>query len=72
VLLELGQPREAAAEFDRALARWPNRSLSLLGRARAAAALGDREAARRHAQRLLANWQGADPDLADLKEARSF
>jgi tetratricopeptide (TPR) repeat protein len=72
ILLELGRPREAAAEFERSLAGWPNRSLSLLGRARASAALGDRESARGHYRRLLLNWRGADADLADLKEARSF
>ena len=72
ILLELGRPREAAAEFERSLARWPNRSLSLLGRARASAALGDRESARDHYRRLLLNWRAADADLADLKEARSF
>jgi len=72
ILLEQGRPGEAAAQFERALVRWPNRSLSLLGRARASAALGDRESARRHYRRLLLNWRGADPDLADLKEARSF
>jgi tetratricopeptide (TPR) repeat protein len=72
ILLELGRPREAAAQFEGALARWPNRSLSLLGRARASAALGDRESARRYYRRLLLNWSGADSGLADLKEARSF
>jgi tetratricopeptide (TPR) repeat protein len=72
ILLELGRPGKAAAQFERALARWPNRSLALLGRARASAALGDRESARRHYRRLLLNWSRADPDLADLKEARSF
>jgi len=72
ILLELGRPREAAAEFERALARWPNRSLSLLGRARASAALGDRDAARRHYRRFLDNWRRADPGLPELKEARIF
>jgi len=72
ILLELGRPREAAAEFERALARWPNRSLTLLGRARASAALGDRDSARRHYGRLLLNWRNADPGLPELKEARSF
>ena len=72
ILLELGRPGEAAAEFERALARWPNRSLSLLGRARAAAALGDRESARRHYQQFLVNWRRADPGLPELPEARSF
>lgn len=72
ILLELGRPREAAAEFERSLARWPNRSLSVLGLARAAAAAGDRGAACRHYQRLLANWRAADPELPELNEARSF
>ena len=72
VLLELGRPREAMAEFERALARWPNRSLSLLGLARASAALGERDAARRHYERLLVNWRSADPGLPELQEARSF
>jgi tetratricopeptide (TPR) repeat protein len=72
VLLELGRAREAAVRFEEALKRWPNRSLSLLGLARATAAQGDRAAARRHYQRLLDNWRSADPDLPELKEARAF
>jgi tetratricopeptide (TPR) repeat protein len=35
ILLELGRPREAAAQFEKALERWPNRSASRLGLARA-------------------------------------
>ena len=72
ILLELGRPREAAAEFERALTRWPNRSLSLLGRARAAAALGDRESTRRHYQQFLVNWRRADPGLPELPEAQKY
>ena len=68
ILLELGRPREAAAEFQRALERWPNRYLALLGLARASVALGDRDSARRHYGRLLANWRSADPGLPELKE----
>lgn len=72
ILLELQRPREAAAEFEHALARWPNRSLSVLGIARARAASGDRESAAAHYRRFLLNWSGADPELPELKEARSF
>jgi tetratricopeptide (TPR) repeat protein len=72
ILLELRRPRDAAAEFERALLRWPNRSLALLGLARASAALGDGTSARRHYGRLLVNWRGADPGLPELQEARSF
>jgi tetratricopeptide (TPR) repeat protein len=72
ILLELGRPREAAAAFERALLLWPNRSLALLGLARASAALGDREAARRHYRRLLVNWRSGDPGLPERKEAQGF
>jgi tetratricopeptide (TPR) repeat protein len=72
ILLELGRPQEAAAAFAQALERAPNRSLSLLGRARAAAARGERESARGHYRRFLANWRGADPALPELKEARTY
>jgi tetratricopeptide (TPR) repeat protein len=72
ILLELGRPREAAAAFERALERGPNRSLALLGWARASAALGDRESARRLYRRLLVNWRSADPGLPELKEARGY
>jgi tetratricopeptide (TPR) repeat protein len=34
ILFELGRPREAAVQFEEALARWPNRSASRLGLAR--------------------------------------
>lgn len=69
ILLELGRPREAAAEFERALQRWPNRSPALLGLARATAALGERAAARQSYDRFLRNWRHADPGLPDLEEA---
>ena len=72
VLLELGRPQDAAAAFAQALERAPNRSLALLGRARAAAARGDRESAREYYGRFLANWRGADPALPELKEARRY
>jgi len=71
ILLELGRPQEAAAAFERALQRAPNRSLALLGLARALAAGGNRESARRHYGRFLANWSRADPGRPELKEARS-
>ena len=70
LLMELGRPAEAAAEYDLALQRTPNRSPVLLGRARAAAKLGRaREAADFYA-RLLANWRAADADSPLLAEVR--
>lgn len=72
ILLELGRPREAAAQFEAALARWSNRSPALLGLGRAHAALGDPAAARSAYQRFLANWSQADPGLPELEEAQRF
>src|SRR5229473_1445393 len=71
VLLEIGQPRDARGSFEQALRRNPNRSLSVLGLARAAAALGETETARQHYRALLATYGNADADLAVLKEARA-
>jgi tetratricopeptide (TPR) repeat protein len=72
ILLDLGRPQEAAAAFAQALGRGPNRSLALLGRARAAAARGDRESARAYYRRFLDNWRTADPALPELEEARRY
>jgi hypothetical protein len=71
ILLDLGRPREAKAQFEQALWRAANRSLSVLGRARASAALGETADARRDYQQFLTNWRNADPDLPELKEARA-
>jgi tetratricopeptide (TPR) repeat protein len=72
VLLRAGDPKGALAEFKIALDRHPNRALSLLGRARAEAAAGDKAAARSTYARLLEIWQQADADLPELQEARHF
>ena len=61
----------ALAAFDRALELSPGRSSALQGRARALAALGRRDEARRTWARLLETWKNADPDLPGLAEARA-
>lgn len=70
VLLELGRPRDALEPFQQALRRNANRTLSVLGLARTAAALGDVESARAQYRGLLTNYNQADADLPELKEAR--
>ncbi|HEX6199217.1 MAG TPA: tetratricopeptide repeat protein [Thermoanaerobaculia bacterium] len=70
VLLALGRPAEAAESFEASLRRTPRRALSLLGAARAAAALGEGERAAERYRELLAVWQRADADLPALAEAR--
>jgi len=71
MLLEMGKPAEARAEFLLALARTPGRSAVLLGLARAEAALGNRDEAARRYNQLAANWYRADPDWPALHEARA-
>ena len=71
LLLEAGRAREAAESFDAELKRHPNRTLSVLGRARAAVRLGDAPAARRFYQQLLQNFNRADANLPETLEAQS-
>ena len=70
-LVEAGRPAEAIPFFEAALKRNANRSLSLLGLARATKAAGQADASHRHYRALLANLAGADADVAALKEARA-
>ena len=70
LLLELDRLPEAAAAFDATLQRTPNRSIALLGRARAAARAGDSVAAREYYEKLLVNWRQADAGLPELAEAK--
>jgi tetratricopeptide (TPR) repeat protein len=69
VLLEAGRPRDAVEPFEQALARNRNRSASVLGLARAHAAVGDTEASRRRYRELLANFDDADNGLPEVEEA---
>ena len=71
LLLASGDAAAARAEFEKALAGAPNRSLALLGLARAAAKAGDGTASVDAYRRLSANWKRADADLPDLAEARN-
>ena len=69
-LLDAGNAADARREYTVALARTPRRTAALLGLARAAAATGDRVAARRAYQELVTIWRQADPDQSGLAEAR--
>jgi hypothetical protein len=71
LLLGARRPAEARTAFAAALERYPNRSRSLLGLARAARQSADRAAARDACQRLAANWRHADARWPDLAEVRA-
>jgi hypothetical protein len=75
-LLRAGEGESARAEFEKMLQHpgwtfWPPFApLSHLGRARAAAMIGDVETATRAYEDLFALWRDADADLPVLVKAR--
>ena len=69
-LLTVGRAREAAAAYEKGLELMPNRSLALLGLARAQRAAGDAAAAARTTVRLRENWRRADAAAAARLAAR--
>ena len=69
-LLGSDKPADALALFDRSLLRTPNRSLSLLGAARAHVALGNAEEATIRYRQLAAVWRGHD--VPALQEATQY
>lgn len=69
-LLQADRPAQAIIAFEAALKTAPNRSLSLLGLARAQAATHDAASAATY-RKLLANWHAADADLPDMVEVKA-
>jgi tetratricopeptide (TPR) repeat protein len=69
VLLRAGRAADAAAAFDQALLRMPNRARALMGSARAHAAAGHRELADQRHKTLMSFWKGAAP-AAPTTESR--
>ena len=72
LLLDAGRLAEARAAFEKALARTPNRSRSVLGLARAHAAQGNVATGARYYARFLANCVGAEERSQEMKEAEEF
>jgi tetratricopeptide (TPR) repeat protein len=64
VLLELGRPADARAQYEKALARAPRRSLALAGLARASKALEDKAALGDACDQLARNYQRADSSVS--------
>ncbi len=72
LLLELGQPAPALAEYEKSHRTEPNRFHGLAGAARAAEAAGDRARARRYYEQLLALAKTADTERPEIVQARRF
>jgi tetratricopeptide (TPR) repeat protein len=72
LLLELGKPAEAIAEYRADLTASPNRLNGLYGAARAARLSGDAASAKEYYTKLLAQCGKADGAREQLAEARAF
>ncbi len=68
--LELGRYAEALREYQRALQRFPSMALTRYHLAVALERLGKTEQARTEYRGFLAQWKDADPDIAQLAEAK--
>jgi tetratricopeptide (TPR) repeat protein len=72
IFLQAKRYKEAAEQFQVALSRQPNRARSLLGAARAAAHSGDQKGAAEIYSAFLKQWQQADSQLPELREAQEY
>src|SRR5215813_3903336 len=72
LLLEVGQPAAALAEFETALKQTPNRFRAYRGAARAADAAGDRQKASAYFGKLIDLAKNADTERREIREAKAF
>jgi tetratricopeptide (TPR) repeat protein len=72
LLLEMDQPAAALQEFETALRQTPNRYRALLGVARAANGVGDRQKAVEYYGKLVELTKNADNERAETREAKAF
>jgi hypothetical protein len=72
MLLRLDQPGPALAEFERSLAREPNRFRSIYGAALAAEAANNSEAAKKYYSKLRSLTANADTTRREVKRANAF
>ncbi len=72
LLLEVGEPKEALAEFETSLKRAPNRFNALYGAARAAEQAEDFETARHYYEKLVAVAAEGEGRRTELSEAKAF
>ncbi|HXG63705.1 MAG TPA: hypothetical protein VNO70_01275, partial [Blastocatellia bacterium] len=72
LLLELNQPAQALAEFEKSLRLSPNRFNGLYGAGRAAELSGNRRKARAYYAKLVKLCEQAQGDRAELQKAKEF
>lgn len=71
MLLQLGEPRRALAQYRTVLVRSPNRTNALLGAARSAAATGNAAAALGYYQAVVGQTKKSSGDRPGVREARA-
>lgn len=71
MLLELNQPKEALAEYERSMKTDPNRFNALYGAARAAELMQQPENARSYYAALVKNCEGSKSDRPELARAHA-
>jgi tetratricopeptide (TPR) repeat protein len=72
LLLDLGQPAKALAEYETSQKSEPNRLHGLAGAARAAELAGDKAKAKSYAQKLLDLTKSADSPRPEIAKARAL
>src|SRR5215831_9106741 len=72
LLLDLGRPAEALAEFEASQRTDPNRFHGLAGAARAADLAGKRDKARAYYEQLLVLTRNADTDRPEIQLAKAY
>jgi tetratricopeptide (TPR) repeat protein len=72
MLLETGQATPALQAYEASLHAAPNRLRGFYGAARAANAAGDATKARDYFEKVAALGKNADPDRAEVQEAKAF
>jgi len=72
LLLQIGQPKQAQAEFEAALKIYPGRFKGLYGAAQAAELTGDNEKASRYYTKLAAQTSKAGGSRDELNHVREF
>jgi len=72
LLMELGRPAEALAQYEASIGKEPNRFRGLYGAALAAERSGDKARARVHYEKLAAVTKGSDGTRPELVRARQM
>jgi uncharacterized protein HemY len=72
LLLDLGQPAKALAEYEMSHRTEPNRFHGLAGAARAAELAGNTAAAKRYYEQLITLAGSADTPRPEIARARAF